>query len=140
LTPQLVARHVVATGDAVSYDNPIGPKVNAFRAVSLTPTAVAALPRAPNVTVRAAPNPMVGAGSIRFGLAGEGRARVALYDARGRRVRNLADQTFAAGPHALPWDGRNDRGSPLAGGVYFVRLETPDAVVTSKVVLLERAR
>ena len=140
LTPQLVARHLVATGDAVPYDNPIGPKVNAFRAVSLLPTAVAALPRAPNIAVRASPNPIVGAGSIRFGLSTEGRARVALYDARGRRVRQLADGRFAAGPHALPWDGRNDRGSPLAAGVYFVRLETSDAIVTSKVVLLERAR
>jgi len=140
LTPQLVARHVVATGDAVAYDNPIGPKLNALRAVSLLPTSVATLPRAPTIAVHAAPNPIVGAGSIRFGLAAEGRARVALYDAGGRHVRQLADGRFAAGPHALPWDGRNDRGSPLAAGVYFVRLETPDAIVTSKVVLLERAR
>jgi subtilisin family serine protease len=140
LTPELAARHVIATGDEVAFDNPIGPKVNAFRAVNLVPTAVAVAPRAPNVGVRAAPNPIVGSGSIRFELVAAGRVRLSLYDAAGRRVRELADGRYAAGPHALPWDGRNDRGSPLAAGVYFARLETPGAVVTSKVVLLERAR
>ncbi|HET9950285.1 MAG TPA: S8 family serine peptidase [Candidatus Eisenbacteria bacterium] len=137
LTPQLVARHLVATGDAVAYDHPIGVKVNAFRAVSGLPTAVAveeATSSAPRI--RASPNPVVGSGMFRFDLSVAGWARVALYDASGRLVRTLAQGDFPAGPHFLAWDGRGDRGARLPAAVYFVRLEGRGRPVTSKVVLV----
>lgn len=141
LTPQLVAQHVIATGDAVTYDQPIGTKVNAFRAVSSVPTAVA-IGRAPpgSPRVRAAPNPVVGSGAIHFTQLAAGRARLRLYDAGGRLVRVLVDGAVSAGPHSVPWDGRDDRGAPLAAGVYFARLEDGGTGATTKIVLLERPR
>jgi subtilisin family serine protease len=137
LTPQLVAQHVIANGDAVAYDHPIGPKLNAYRAVTGTPTAVAVEEGAPPVPrVRAAPNPVVGSGAIRFDLPATGWARVALYDASGRLVRTLAEGEFVAGPHVVLWDGRGDRGARLPAAVYFARLEEPGRAATSKVVLV----
>jgi hypothetical protein len=121
----------------VAYDQPVGPKLNAFRAVSSTPTAVASGPRAPApAVVAAAPNPITGSGEIRFALPAAGRARLLLFDAAGRRVRELADAVFGAGPHAARWDGRDDRGHPVASGVYFARLESGGVLVKSKVVLI----
>jgi len=141
LTPQLVAQHVIATGDAVTYDQPVGTKVNAFRAVSSVPTAVAIGRAPPSVPrVRAAPNPIIGAGSIQFTQLAAGRARLRLYDSGGRLVRALVDGPVAVGPHSVPWDGRDDRGAPLAAGVYFARLEGGGAGATTKIVLLERPR
>ena len=137
LTPQLVIQHVIATGDAVAYDHPIGAKVNAFRAVSGIPTAVAEDKHAPaSALVAAAPNPIAGFAKIRFILPAEGWARLAIYDVAGRRVRTLAEGTFPAGPHVANWDGRNDRGAPLPAAVYFGRLESRGAVLRTKVVLL----
>lgn len=139
LTPQLVARHVVATGDVVAYDLPIGTKVNAFRAVSAGPTAVEGDKRAPVLALAgAAPNPVAGSATIRFVLPIEGWTRLVLFDAAGKRARTLVDGTLAAGPHLVRWDGRNDRGAPLSSAVYFVRLECGGAVVGKKVVLLDR--
>ncbi len=46
-------------------------------------------------------------------------ARVAVFDARGRRVRVLHDGPLDAGLTLLAWDGRGDGGAPVAGGVYF---------------------
>ena len=141
LTPSLVADYLVFTGDAVSYDLPIGRKINAFRAVQMDPTAVATSPRSPDLAiVRATPNPVVGAGSIQFNLAAGGRVRLSLFDAAGRRVRSLVDGAFAAGPHVAPWDGRSDQGTPLSAGVYFARLEGPEGIATAKVVLMGAAR
>lgn len=138
LTPQLVAQQIVATGDAVAYDQPIGVKVNAFRAVSQVPTGVAVDAGVPSVArVAAAPNPVLKSGSIRFVLPAPGRASLALYDAAGRRVRRLFEGILPAGPHLAPWDGRNDRGAPLGAAVYFARLETEGTVATTKVVFVD---
>src|SRR6185312_12459842 len=139
LTPQLVAQHVIATGDAVAYDQPIGVKVNAFNAVSGTPTAVAIDASIPAVArVGAAPNPVLGSGSIQFALPAAGRATLVLYDSAGRRVRTLFKGNLLAGPHAVPWDGRNDGGTPLAAAVYFARLTSRGTAVSTKVVLMDR--
>jgi subtilisin family serine protease len=137
LTPQLVAQHVISTGDAVAYDHPIGPKVNAFTAVSGVPAAVAEDTHAPTLAlVAAAPNPVAGAAKIRFVLPTEGWTRLVLYDVAGRRVRTLVEGSLLAGPHVAGWDGRNDRGAPLPAAVYFARLENGGVVLRAKVVLL----
>jgi subtilisin family serine protease len=137
LTPPLVMQQIVSTGDPIPYDQPIGPKLNALNAVSFTPTAVAAdAPSPAGPRMAAAPNPLSGPGEIRFALPAAGRARVTLYDASGRLVRELADGAFAGGPHAVRWDARDDRGRPVASGIYFARLEVGAKRVDSKVVLI----
>ncbi len=138
LTPPLVMRQIVSTGDPVLYDQPIGPKLNAFNAVSLTPTAVAAAARSPAAAmVAAAPNPLPGSGGeIRFALTAPGRAQIRLFDASGRLVRDLADGVFTSGPHAVRWDARDDRGRAVASGIYFARLNVEGRRVDSKVVLI----
>ncbi|HLQ67713.1 MAG TPA: S8 family serine peptidase [Candidatus Limnocylindrales bacterium] len=139
LTPELVIQQVIATGDAVAYDHPVGVKVNASRAVTSGPTAVALDSHVPAFSLAgAAPNPMAGSGAIRFTLKARGRTRLTLYDASGRRVRVLVDATLDAGPHAVPWDGRNDAGARAATGVYFARLMAGGSRLDSKVLLLAR--
>ena len=137
LTPQTVMQHLIATGDAVAYDLPIGVKVNAFRAVSSLPTAVAVEPLAPAVArVVAVPNPISGAGEIRFDLPMGGWARLALFDAQGRRVRALAEGVFTPGVHRVLWNGADERGYHLAAAVYFARLETREHMTTTKLILV----
>jgi len=139
LTPQLVIQHLIATGDAVAYDQPIGVKVNAFRAVTAGPTAVAVDARAPALSLSgAAPNPMAAQGAIRFSLPSRERVHLSLYDVSGRKMRSLVDATLDAGPHSARWDGRNDAGARVAAGVYFARLESGRSRLDSKVLLLSR--
>ncbi len=82
------------------------------------------------------PNPFNGVTEVRFSLARPGRASLCVVDVRGRVVRWLGSGRWAAGPHALRWDGRDDRGEPLPSGVYLVRLEAGGQVATRKVVLV----
>ncbi len=139
LTPDLVIQQVIATGDAVPYDEPIGVKVNAYRAVTTVPTAVAEEARVPGAaSLVAAPNPAPRWTEIRFTLLAAARARVALYDAAGRRVRRLAEGSFPAGPQVVRWDGLDDRGVPLPAAVYVARVEGAGPPRVSKVVLLGR--
>jgi hypothetical protein len=136
LTPQMVAQQVIATGDVVAFDHPVGVKVNAFRAVSAAPTAVAEDGHAPRLVLAAAPNPVIEGAAIRFTLPLEGWARLMLFDVAGRRVRTLTQGTLAAGSHVVNWDGLNDKGVKLPSAVYFARLEIPGTVVTTKMVLM----
>ena len=139
LTPQLAIQHVIATGDAVAYDLPVGVKVNASRAVSSVPTSVERENRAtPRPVLSVSPNPASGRTEIRFVVPGEGRVRVRIFDAAGRRVRSLVDGPMAAGPHQVLWDGRDARGVALPAAVYFARMEGAGAARTAKIVLLER--
>ncbi|MGE5176578.1 MAG: S8 family serine peptidase [Hyphomicrobiales bacterium] len=139
LTPDLVIQHVIETGDALPFDEPIGTKVNAYNAVSMTPTAVATTEAPPaRLRVAAVPNPVAGAGAIRFDLPAAGHARVAVFDAAGRLVRVLMDGPLTAGPHAIAWDGRDDRGSRLPSGVYFARVQAAGKSQSAKVVLFGR--
>jgi hypothetical protein len=84
-----------------------------------------------------APNPFNPTTKIRFSLEQAGRARLAVYDARGRLVRRLADEEFAAGPQEVLWNGRDEGGSPLASGVYLYRLETAEKVISKRMTLLK---
>jgi hypothetical protein len=70
--------------------------------------------------LRASPNPFVGVIDLRFVLPVAARVRTEVHDLSGRRVRVLLDAVREAGAHALVWDGRDDAGSPVRAGLYFV--------------------
>jgi hypothetical protein len=49
---------------------------------------------------------------------------LSVYDVTGRRVRNLISGRLPTGrSHTVRWDGRDQRGIPVAAGVYFYRLD-----------------
>jgi hypothetical protein len=73
------------------------------------------------------PNPARGGTLLRFGLARDGMAKLAIYDAAGRLVRTVHAGTLAAGEHAIRWDARADGGHDVAPGLYLARLEAPGA-------------
>jgi len=83
------------------------------------------------------PNPFRASTQLGFSLASEERVEVSVHDISGRIVRGLLAATLAAGEHRLTWDGFDDRGIPVAGGVYFARLVT-NVTSQSRAILLLR--
>ena len=82
------------------------------------------------------PNPSRSNVDLAFGIPDAGPVRAEVFDAGGRRVARLAnDETYAPGYHSLHWDGRDDSGSPVASGVYFVRVSTASHTALRKVVM-----
>lgn len=84
-----------------------------------------------------APNPFNPSTTLSFTLRSTGKAELAIYDVRGRRVKMLVSDTLDAGPHEATWIGRNDADEQVASGVYFARLKTPDGVKSRSLVLLK---
>ena len=121
--PQVVASHLVATGDAVAYDEPIGPRLNAYRAVTEAPLAVGAAPLVAGA-FHVAPNPSFAEAVFRFDLPAGGAARVRILDCAGRVVRELAGSGLTPGANSLRWDGADAAGRASPPGLYVVQLET----------------
>jgi flagellar hook assembly protein FlgD len=71
---------------------------------------------------RVYPNPVRSDATVEYSLARESSMDLSVYDVRGARVRTLRNGTFGAGRYSVRWDGRDDSGHRMGGGVYFVRL------------------
>ncbi len=84
---------------------------------------------------RPQPNPGTGGSLLRFSLPAAGQARIEIHDLAGRRLWQRAGD-FAAGAHAVRWNGTNDSGERLGAGLYFVRLVTPWGTRTQRLSLL----
>jgi predicted RNA-binding protein with TRAM domain len=87
--------------------------------------------------VVARPNPLNPKTDLSFRTSSAGRVRVDLFDSSGRLIRSLVAQTLAAGPHSVPWDGTNDRGTKVASGSYFFRIQAPDGQQVQRVTVLK---
>ena len=86
---------------------------------------------------RPSPNPARLALTLRFALPRETRVRLAVYDAAGRRVRDLVSGVLPAGGHAIGWNLLDERGRAVGAGLYFVRLEAEGRSLVQRVAALE---
>jgi hypothetical protein len=72
-----------------------------------------------------------------FHLPGPTRARLAILDLQGRRIRTLLDAPLGPGAHALDWDLRDEVGARARPGVYWARLEAGERRAAGKVIVLK---
>ncbi len=110
LTLNLRPRHCLLTGDVP--ESPTGPGL------------------------QAAPNPFNPRTTLRFEMAAAGPVRLEVFDGRGALVRTLVDAELSAGPHAVIWDGRDQRGMVRASGIYLARLEVGERRMSTKLTLV----
>ncbi len=136
LTARQVEAQIAQTGDAVAFDHPIGPRVNAWRAVSTPWVSVEPGPLPATLRlVAASPNP-ARAGepwAIALALPSAGPIVLELFDVRGRRVAERAPERVGAGSAVLRW------GPPVPGvGIYFLRVrDAAGATAITRVAVLE---
>jgi flagellar hook assembly protein FlgD len=83
------------------------------------------------------PNPFNPLTTIRFTLSRRAYAKLSVFDPTGRHIRTLVDGERAPGTHEVTWDGRDDRGIPVASGVYLYNLEAYGLGESRKMVLLK---
>lgn len=81
----------------------------------------------------ATPNPFNPQTTLHYDLPAAGRVRLAVYDVRGRLVRELVNGERPAGRHTVALDARD-----LPSGVYLVRLTAPGGVTATQPVSLVR--
>lgn len=82
------------------------------------------------------PNPTSLGTDIRFVLPHEGQLTLAIHDGTGRLVRSLAAGSWGRGSHSISWDGLDDRGRIVPGGIYFLQGVASGYRLYSKIVVV----
>ncbi len=86
------------------------------------------------------PNPFNPTTKIQYQIpsgAGTPEVTLEIYDIVGRKVRTLVQKRQSAGVYTVRWDGRNQRGVPVASGIYVYRIRAGQFVQARKMVLLK---
>jgi hypothetical protein len=96
-----------------------------------------AIPTRPILAMFASPNPFNPSTTIAYSLPSAGDTTLRIYNTRGQMVKTLVHEQLEAGNHSVTWDGMDDKGKPVASGVYLVRLATPVGSQFSKCILLK---
>jgi flagellar hook assembly protein FlgD len=82
------------------------------------------------------PNPFNPSTTFSFDMKVKSRVTLKIYSVTGALVRTLVDEVKPAGSYKVTWDGTGERGSKVASGVYFYRMDTKEFTSTKKMVLL----
>ncbi len=83
------------------------------------------------------PNPFNPSTRFSISLPDPTDVKATIFDLNGRAVRTLANGSLAAGKYDLEWNGRNDQGSSLAGGVYILQVLAGRFTHNQKMILLK---
>jgi len=70
-------------------------------------------------------------------LPKQGHVRLYLYNTRGNKIRELADEEKEAGSHKYYWDGKSGNGDVVGSGLYFVHIQAGDYKKTKKIVVVK---
>ena len=69
-------------------------------------------------------------------IAEPGFVTLVIEDSDGRRIRNLGTTATESGLASFRWDGRDDAGRALPGGVYWARAEANGTRTVARLVLV----
>jgi hypothetical protein len=83
------------------------------------------------------PNPSSAFAQIRFVLHEKSDVQLCIYNASGRRVKELLHQEKEAGEHSVLWDGNDMNGLETSSGVYIVGLRSGPIEVGKRFVHLK---
>ena len=75
--------------------------------------------------------------AIEVDMVSSGNLNVFIMTLDGNIVQHLAKDSFKAGKHYFYWDGKNKGGSPVARGLYFVRVSGKGIDETRKVMVVK---
>jgi len=91
------------------------------------------------------PNPFNPVTTIGYGLPADASVELVMFNILGQEVARLVDEKKNAGFHFVSWNGTNDLGKPLAGGIYLYQIRAKNVspasgqgfVKTHKLILLK---
>jgi parallel beta-helix repeat protein len=83
------------------------------------------------------PNPFNPSTTVQYGLKEAGAVRIGIYNNRGQLIRQLVDDSKAAGTYCAVWDGRDASGRSVSSGMYMIRMEAKGYSKVIKALLVK---
>ena len=83
------------------------------------------------------PNPFNPSTKFKISIIEMNNLIVDVYDANGRIVNSLINETIGPGLYEIVWDGKNQNGGDMATGVYFIRIQSGINMNVNKVLLIK---
>ena len=83
------------------------------------------------------PNPFNNSVSISFAMPNSKNVNLAIFDMRGRNIRQMNLGEIGTGFHKILWDGKNNLGSELPSGIYMAVLEVGEKLNIQKISLIK---
>lgn len=83
------------------------------------------------------PNPFNPQTTLRFNLSEYEKIFLKVYDILGKEIKLLLYENLPAGEYTVQWDGKDNKGNSLPGGVYFIQMKAGEYWKTIKSVLLK---
>jgi len=83
------------------------------------------------------PNPFNPITTIRYDLPVAADVKITVYNELGNVIAVLHDSYQSPGFKSIQWNGRNENGQQVGGGVYLYRIEAGDYQKTMKMILLK---
>ena len=83
------------------------------------------------------PNPFNPSTKISYQLGKGEFVKLSIFDLNGNLIKNILNTKVNAGRGHVYWDGKNELGQNVSGGIYLYTIETPSFSKTKKMVLLK---
>ncbi len=83
------------------------------------------------------PNPFNPSTTIEYSLDHRDHVSIDIYNSLGEFIKQVIDETKAAGRYQVVWNGTDQRGRQVATGVYFYRVKIGDQEASKKMLLLK---
>jgi hypothetical protein len=83
------------------------------------------------------PNPFNPTTRVRFSVPKKTYVTLQIFNLEGKLITQLISKVVDTGLQELEWDGRDERGHPMASGVYFYRLEAGGIILSRKMILIK---
>jgi hypothetical protein len=84
------------------------------------------------------PNPFSTVTDIKYEISNPTSVDLTIYDVNGRVVKTCAHkEPHNPGYYTKHWNGLDDKGYPVAHGIYFIRFRTSDLIKIEKIILLK---
>ena len=106
-------------------------------AAAILPSSDPTVPALSDKLLQNYPNPFNPSTTIAFQTDQNGEARLTVFNLKGQFVRELSSGYLPKGDHSVLWDGRDDCGNAVASGLYFYRLQTREASITKRMLLMK---
>jgi len=84
-----------------------------------------------------APNPFNPQTRIEYSLPEAAEVKLVVYNVLGQQVNTLVDGFQEAGAKSVIWNGQDEKGTTVASGIYFYRMEAGDFAMTRKMMMLK---